>query len=48
MEWFVPDDVDMEGVEFKALTSGSHNMTTDFVLVFGNVFLLLNVISCYY
>lgn len=31
IEWSIPDDVDIKGVEFKALVSGSHTITQDFV-----------------
>ncbi|XP_057291637.1 DENN domain-containing protein 11-like [Hydractinia symbiolongicarpus] len=31
VEWQIPDDVDIAGVEFKALVSGSHTISEDFV-----------------
>ncbi|KAK3578963.1 hypothetical protein CHS0354_034753 [Potamilus streckersoni] len=31
IEWCMPEDVDLDGVEFKAMVSGSHTLTTDFV-----------------
>ena len=31
IEWRMPEDVDLEGVEFKAMASGSHTLKTDFV-----------------
>jgi len=41
IEWRMPEDIDLEGVEFKAMASGSHTLKTDFVYV---QFLLLNYI----
>ncbi|XP_026183093.1 DENN domain-containing protein 11-like isoform X2 [Mastacembelus armatus] len=32
LEWCLPKDMDLEGVEFKAIASGSHRVTTDFML----------------
>ncbi|XP_077399503.1 DENN domain-containing protein 11-like isoform X2 [Vanacampus margaritifer] len=32
LEWCLPEDMDLEGVEFKAIASGSHRVTTDFIL----------------
>uniref|UniRef100_A0A1A8H1N6 DENN domain-containing protein 11 n=1 Tax=Nothobranchius korthausae TaxID=1143690 RepID=A0A1A8H1N6_9TELE len=31
LEWCLPKDIDLEGVEFKAIASGSHRVTTDFI-----------------
>lgn len=31
LEWCLPRDMDLEGVEFKAIASGSHRVTTDFM-----------------
>jgi virulence-associated protein VagC len=31
VEWRLPEDVDLDGVEFKAMASGSHTLRTDFV-----------------
>ena len=31
IEWCIPDDIDLTGVEFKAIVSGSHTVTEDFV-----------------
>lgn len=31
IEWRLPEDVDLDGIEFKAMTSGSHTLKTDFV-----------------
>ncbi|XP_052815250.1 DENN domain-containing protein 11-like [Mya arenaria] len=31
VEWCMPDDADLDGVEFKAMVSGSHTQTKDFV-----------------
>ena len=31
MEWCVPEDMELDGVEFKAMASGSHTLTKDFV-----------------
>lgn len=31
LEWCLPKDMDLEGVEFKAIASGSHRVTTDFM-----------------
>ena len=31
IEWKLPEDIDLDGVEFKAMTSGSHTLKTDFV-----------------
>ncbi|XP_056133162.1 DENN domain-containing protein 11-like [Lampris incognitus] len=31
LEWCLPRDMDLEGVEFKAIASGSHRVTTDFI-----------------
>jgi len=33
IEWCVPEDIDITGVEFKAMASGSHTLKTDFVYV---------------
>jgi len=33
VEWWLPEDIDLEGVEFKAMASGSHTLKTDFVYV---------------
>ena len=33
VEWAVPENIDLQGVEFKALVSGLHTITQDFVLV---------------
>lgn len=31
LEWCLPKDMDLDGVEFKAIASGSHRVTTDFM-----------------
>ena len=31
IEWCMPEDVDLDGVEFKAMASGSHTLSKDFV-----------------
>ncbi|XP_064641137.1 DENN domain-containing protein 11-like isoform X2 [Lineus longissimus] len=31
IEWCMPEDADLEGIEFKAMTSGSHTLHKDFV-----------------
>jgi len=31
IEWQVPEDIDLQGIEFKALVSGSHTVYQDFV-----------------
>ncbi|XP_071785240.1 DENN domain-containing protein 11-like [Asterias amurensis] len=31
VEWAQPDDIDLEGVEFKAMASGSHTVLSDFI-----------------
>ncbi|CAL1530636.1 unnamed protein product [Lymnaea stagnalis] len=31
IEWCVPEDTELDGVEFKAMTSGSHTLSSDFV-----------------
>ncbi|XP_077983342.1 DENN domain-containing protein 11-like [Glandiceps talaboti] len=31
VEWCQPEDVDLEGVEFKAMASGSHTIDSDFI-----------------
>ncbi|XP_003742824.1 protein LCHN [Galendromus occidentalis] len=31
VEWFAPDDLDINGIEFKAMASGAHRTTTDFI-----------------
>ncbi|XP_034019223.1 DENN domain-containing protein 11-like isoform X2 [Thalassophryne amazonica] len=31
LEWCLPKDMDLEGVEFKAIASGSHRVSTDFI-----------------
>ncbi|KAI0211940.1 DENN domain-containing protein 11 [Lamellibrachia satsuma] len=31
VEWCMPEDMDLDGVEFKAMASGSHTLTNDFV-----------------
>jgi len=33
VEWRMPEDIDLEGIEFKAMASGSHTLKTDFVYV---------------
>jgi len=40
----MPEDIDLEGVEFKAMASGSHTLKTDFVYV---QFLLLTTYMKY-
>lgn len=44
----MPEDSDLEGVEFKAMASGSHTLLKDFVLVllsFAMSFLIDELIS---
>ncbi|XP_041375104.1 DENN domain-containing protein 11-like [Gigantopelta aegis] len=31
IEWCMPEDIDLDGVEFKAMASGSHTLSKDFV-----------------
>ena len=31
IEWCLPEDIDLDGVEFKAMPSGSHTLDRDFV-----------------
>ncbi|XP_033123746.1 DENN domain-containing protein 11-like [Anneissia japonica] len=31
VEWSIPEDIDLEGVEFKAMASGSHTINSDFI-----------------
>ncbi|XP_039625999.1 DENN domain-containing protein 11 [Polypterus senegalus] len=31
VEWCLPQDVDLEGVEFKSMASGSHRISSDFI-----------------
>ena len=31
VEWCQPDDINLEGVEFKAMASGAHTVLTDFM-----------------
>ena len=31
IEWGIPGDIDLTGIEFKALVSGSHTICQDFV-----------------
>ncbi|CAF96311.1 unnamed protein product, partial [Tetraodon nigroviridis] len=31
LEWCLPKDMDLDGVEFKAIASGSHRVTADFI-----------------
>ncbi|KAK0145458.1 Protein LCHN [Merluccius polli] len=31
LEWCLPRDMDLDGVEFKAIASGSHRVSTDFI-----------------
>lgn len=31
MEWCLPHDIDLEGVEFKSMASGSHKIQSDFM-----------------
>uniref|UniRef100_A0A224YWY7 Protein LCHN n=1 Tax=Rhipicephalus zambeziensis TaxID=60191 RepID=A0A224YWY7_9ACAR len=31
VEWWAPDDLDVSGIEFKAMTSGAHRVHTDFI-----------------
>ncbi|CAF98864.1 unnamed protein product, partial [Tetraodon nigroviridis] len=34
VEWCLPHDVNLDGVEFKSMASGSHRITSDFMCVF--------------
>lgn len=34
VEWSLPHDVNLDGVEFKSMASGSHRITNDFMYVF--------------
>lgn len=34
VEWCLPQDIDLEGVEFKSMASGSHKVQSDFMWVF--------------
>lgn len=34
VEWCLPQDIDLEGVEFKSMASGSHKIQSDFMWVF--------------
>ena len=34
VEWCLPEDINLEGVEFKAMASGSHTLVKDFVYDF--------------
>ena len=45
IEWCLPEDIDLEGVEFKAMSSGSHTQLNDFVWVF-YVFIFAGIILC--
>lgn len=31
VEWCLPQDIDLEGVEFKSMASGSHKVQSDFM-----------------
>uniref|UniRef100_A0A8C2UID0 DENN domain containing 11 n=1 Tax=Chinchilla lanigera TaxID=34839 RepID=A0A8C2UID0_CHILA len=31
VEWCLPQDIDLEGVEFKSMASGSHKIQSDFI-----------------
>ncbi len=31
VEWRLPEDIDLDGIEFKAMASGSHKLRNDFV-----------------
>uniref|UniRef100_A0A1A8A0Z1 DENN domain-containing protein 11 n=2 Tax=Nothobranchius TaxID=28779 RepID=A0A1A8A0Z1_NOTFU len=31
VEWFLPHDINLDGVEFKSMASGSHRVTSDFI-----------------
>lgn len=31
VEWCLPQDIDLDGVEFKSMASGSHRITSDFI-----------------
>ncbi|KAH9362190.1 hypothetical protein HPB48_002168 [Haemaphysalis longicornis] len=31
VEWWAPQDLDVSGIEFKAMTSGAHRVNTDFI-----------------
>lgn len=33
VEWCLPHDVNLDGVEFKSMASGSHRITSDFMYV---------------
>jgi hypothetical protein len=33
IEWQYPKDIDLSGIEFKAMASGSHNVDSDIVFV---------------
>lgn len=34
VEWCLPHDINLDGVEFKSMASGSHRITSDFMCVF--------------
>lgn len=34
VEWCLPHDMNLDGVEFKSMASGSHRITSDFMCVF--------------
>lgn len=33
VEWCLPHDINLDGVEFKSMASGSHRITNDFMCV---------------
>lgn len=38
VEFCLPHDIDLDGVEFKSMASGSHRITNDFMYVFPHLF----------
>lgn len=41
VEWCLPHDINLDGVEFKSMASGSHRVTSDFMYVLQWLLLLL-------
>ena len=52
VEWSLPQDMDLDGVEFKSIASGSHRITSDFMYASYpkplSLSMLIIMISIYY
>lgn len=46
IEWCLPHDINLDGVEFKSMASGSHRITSDFMYVLVHVRFQLGGSEC--